>query len=183
MPALTCAALAMTSHSNAAVVVTFEQVGSDVVATWTGAIGPGSFGNDLGFLGSYADDNGLFSVFDVVDAFTGGASVSTKLSGIITMTSGSIRSFGFVGDAFYVTGEDDDMANLTVVDFTGTASTMVFRDQTLASIGAASFNNTLAWTSSAGGSNTVSYTTIIPEPSTAIMGLIGVGLGLARRRR
>ena len=46
-------------------------------------------------------------------------------------------------------------------------------------IGAASFNNTLAWTSSAGGTNTISYTTCIPEPSsTALLGLGALGITL-----
>jgi hypothetical protein len=71
----------------------------------------------------------------------------------------------------------------SIYDFDTLGVTQTFGGQTLADIGASSFNNTLAWTSSAGGTNTISYTTVIPEPSsTALLGLGALALVIRRRR-
>jgi len=64
---------------------------------------------------------------------------------------------------------------------------MTWTNQKLADIGADAFDNTLAWTSSAGGTNTISYTTVVspvPEPSSALSlgALLGFGLLIRTRR-
>lgn len=62
---------------------------------------------------------------------------------------------------------------------------MTFADTTLAAMGAANYDNTLAFTGtgSVGGSREIRFTTApVPEPATGLLGLLAVG-GLAFRRR
>ena len=189
LPALSCAALAMTSQSKAAVIVTFEQVGADVVTTWSGSLDPGLFagdGNLTHFDRSQSTFRGLrgVTVPDTVDLWTSGLDTFTTLNedGRIGIVGGSYGSFGFIGTNFYLSGSDNDVADTAIIDFTSSHSTLTYVGQYLADIGAASFNNTLAWTSFAGGTNTVSYTTI-PEPSAFVLGGLGVAGLILRRRR
>jgi len=167
----------MTSHSQAAVIVTFDQVGNDVVATWSGTLHVGAPVYTALFNWDYfaAGFNELIalSVLEYgmsVDGIVG----STSLSGLI---SGHTGDLGFSGSIFYLpTGSSE------FVDFDVLSVSQTFGNQTLVGIGASAFDNTLAWTSGAGGTNTISYTTV-PEPSsTALIGLGALALVVRRRR-
>jgi len=173
----------MTSHSQAAVTVYFEQVDADVVATWTGLIDAGNWMDDyVAPLGIAAEANRFYGVSGAIDRFKGGTANPTDLDGVADSITGSA---GFIGGLFMVEGISGDGApGSPIYNFDTLGVTQTFADDTLANIGAASFNNTLAWTSSEGGTNTISYTTVaVPEPSTTAL-IISLGaLALAVRRR
>jgi len=169
----------MTSHSQAAVLVTFEQVGDDVVATWTGTLDPGSWAeDDAGGNFSVARDASFGGVNGAVEIYDGGSFVDLGLSGTIDSFTGTVL---IGGSAFYFGGVADATdPGISVIDFSSFNITQTFADDTLAAIGASSFDNTVAWTSSAG--DTISFTTV-PEPSsTALMGLGALALMVRRRR-
>jgi len=183
LPVLSYAALAMTSHSQAAVIVTFAQVGDDVVATWSGSIDAGDWLTDNNFDPSVseASSTSFTAVYGPNDIYGQGKTNSTGLTGSI---DGFTGSGGFVDGAFSVAGVVDGMAPASSIhNFDTLGVTQTFHNVSLAGIGAASFNNTLAWTSSALGTNTISYTTVVPEPSSTAL-IISLGaLALAVRRR
>lgn len=176
--------------AQAAVTVTFEQVGPNVVATWAGSLNPGTFLGDGIFAVQRLDSNVRHLYVNDIgtgDVWTGGTAEDRgPFGGVMTSyTSGAPGggSFGFDNTDFYFGGLDNDIADQTVITFDGGAYTMVWANKTLISLGADSFNNTLAWTSAAGGTNTISYTTVpVPEPSAALLAACGA-LGLLRRRR
>jgi hypothetical protein len=180
LPVLSCAALAMTSHSQAAVLVTFEQVGDDVVATWTGSLDAGVLQTQVPFNGILgAAQRSLYALSGSNDFYLNGLAHASSLSGSITSYTGSA---GFVTAGIYFSGVEKVVPGSSIYDFDTLGVTQTFGDQTLADIGAASFDDTLAWTSSAQGTNTISYTTI-PEPSsTALLGLGALALAVRRRR-
>jgi MYXO-CTERM domain-containing protein len=185
LAALACATLALNPRSNAAVTVTFNQVGANVVATWNGSLAPGNFHNDYDIFSTFqlGEQQKLYALtFGGSDQWSLGTPTSTSLNSSPNSSTGG--SYGFDLQYFYFPGIKNALADSSVVDFgTGSAYTMTWSGTTLSSIGAASFNNTLAWTSSAGGSNTVSFTTVpVPEPSAALLGVLGA-IGLAAHRR
>jgi hypothetical protein len=186
---LSAATMAFTSQSNAAVTVTFEQVGSDVVATWNGSFNPGNFAEDQITVGAYyiGSDSELLAVSNAntdYDIWTGGTfSITTLSASPTSMTPIANTLFGFEFGDFLFNGINNDTADSAIVDFgDGSTYTMTWVGQTLSAIGAENFNNTLAWTSSAGGTNTISYNTI-PEPSVLFLGVLGCFGFLVRRHR
>jgi hypothetical protein len=184
LPVLSCAALAMTSHNQAAILVTFEQVGDDVVATWTGSIdggvwsGYGQFSSNP--TGYRVNNNALYGVTGGNDYFDGGSVINLGLIGTITSYTGS---GGFSGDTLYMNRAEGAMKPVSsVYDMSALNISQTFGNQTLDAIGADSFDATLAWTSSVAGTNTISFTTV-PEPSsTALVGLGALALAVRRRR-
>ncbi len=200
LAALTLGSLAFSSHGKAAVIVSFEQVGSNVVATWRGDITLAPFtasdetsrlllNSNLTTFGSSQSLVRTPHPNNPGDYFVGGtATVTTLVSQPTAATNLTIygpgqpfpTGFGFSGNVFLLpdfAGSPSSFFNF------GTGSTwfMSWANTTLSAIGAASFNNTLAWTSSLGGSNTVSYTTV-PEPGSVLLGVLG-SASLLRRRR
>lgn len=200
LAAITCGTLALSSHGKAAVVVKFQQVGEDVVAVWNGDIQLGAYSasdvNTWSFVNSQrtvlGGDESLAATGhpnNPGDFFVGGVATVTSLLAIPFSGAGFDNvgpnfpfpvGFGFVGNTFMLPNFPGDP--IPYFDFgSGSNYTMKWSGETLSSIGAASFNNTLAWTSSAGGTNTISYTTV-PETSTLALGMLG-GVCLLRRRR
>ena len=183
--ALSCALLALTSQSNAAVTVTFSQVGANVVATWNGTITPGSFAGDGIYSGADFYGGGLLLFVNATnveefDFWDSGVATATLLNTAPSAATGGI--YGYGGASFYFNAISNSIEDNPSVDFgTGSTYTMTWAGQTLAGIGASSFNNTLAWTASTGGTNTISFTTV-PEPSASLLGLLGA-VGLVSRRR
>jgi len=176
LPALSCAALAMTSQSKAAVTVTFEQRGDDVHATWSGSLDPGQLDGTFQYDFVEASGDILTNSVGVIDIYQFGASTRTTLDGTITLIQGTISSFGYLFNNFVI---EPGVA----VDFSMSNSVMIFGGQTLTGIGAADFDNTLAWTSSVGGATNSIYYTTIPEPSSSVLGALAAGLALLLRRR
>jgi len=115
-----------------------------------------------------------------IEMYENGEASDTGISGNITSSSGSA---GFSNNNFFIGGVDDNMEpNSSIYNFDDLNVSQTFGNQNLADIGAASFDDTLAWTSSAQGTNTISFTTI-PEPSsTALLGLGALALIVRRRR-
>jgi len=180
LPALCCAALAMTSQSKAAIIVTFEQRGNDVHATWTGALDLGTPRISVTMNEPFAAVSGSVMLYkhDAGETWRwpGSGSEVTTLSGNITQVNSVSTAVGFDTVGFYNFGG-------RFIDYgTGGAAVMIFANQTLFDIGADAFSNTLAWTSDEGGTNTISYTTI-PEPSSSALVAIAAGLALLLRRR
>jgi hypothetical protein len=200
LAAFACGTLALSSRGNAAVIISFEQVGPDVVATWRGDITLGPYSASDGTAWSLASSSlttlgpsrslmlrghpnnpgdffvgGVATVTTLASQPTGGTNLSNIGPGVPFPTG-----FGFTGDTFQLPNFPGSPSSY--FDF-GSGSTyfMNWQNSTLSGIGAASFLNTLAWTSSAGGTNTVSYTTV-PEPGSALLGVVG-GICLLRRRR
>jgi len=177
----------MTSHSQAAVIVYFEQVGANVVATWTGSIDVGTWATDFTMdwsvvPGASASPDALFGLSGGIEAYAGGMSSATGLDGSIGAFSGSA---GYSDDTFYIGGSENNLGpGSSIYNFNTLGVTQTFINVSLVAIGAASFNNTLAWTSSAVGTNTISYTTgAVPEPSsTALIGIGALALAVRRRR-
>jgi hypothetical protein len=180
--------LLLSSASQAAVIVTFDQVGPNVVATWAGSFDPGTWSTDLtssgfslgGSSNSLYGDQPFGGGFDL---WVFGTASSTTLNSAPNSAIAPVGgSWGFNNNSFYFPAVDNNSEDRGTVDFgSGGSYTMTWSNKTLAGIGAASFNNTLAWTSGAGGTNTISFTTV-PEPSAALFGTFSV-LGLLLRRR
>ena len=170
----------MTSHSQAAVNVSFAQNGDDVVATWTGLIDLGDWDSDRNAGNASRSDDGIFYGIDgIIEFYDGGTAASIPgFSGNIDEFTGSA---GFLDVEFAIGGLDDNKApSSSIYNFDTLGVTQTFKDDTLADIGADSFDNTLAWTSSAGGE--IRFTTV-PEPSSTAL-IISLGaLALAVRRR
>lgn len=183
LPILSCVVLALNSQSQAQVNVEFSQVGSDVIATWTGSLDAGNWLQDQVYTDQiFAGNQNLFNNDGPTEVYTGGAATSTSLNNTGTLISQSGVSFGFSTFIFFFTGVDDNLAPASsIYNFNYQQQ---FAGTTLAELGADNFNNTLAWTSSAGGNNTISYSTAgVPEPSsTALIGLGLISL-IAHRRR
>ena len=201
LAAITCGTLALSSHGKAAVVVKFQQVGEDVVATWNGDIHLGAYSASdsttwtlvnaqIGVLGADESLAALGHPGNPGDFFVGGAATATSLLSIPFDVPGGIAGigpglpfptgFGFVGDTFMLPNFPGDP--VPYFDFgSGSNYTMKWSGRTLSEIGADSFDNTLAWTSSVSVTSTISYTTV-PETSTLALGMLG-GACLLRRRR
>ena len=160
LPALGCAALAITSQSRAAVVVTFEQVGNDVTATWSGSLNFGEailenspFSPSTGFGGTklYRDKRDGNSGLQF---YNGNASGTGLVDGTsLDLTGGNFDALGFVGDEFYF--------SLSGNEFSFAGAVMTFSGTTLAALNADEFDGTLAWTADDGPNDTISFTTLV----------------------
>jgi len=173
----------MTSHSQAAVTVSFNQVGNDVVATWSGSFDAGTWFEDfISVSFSTASPSSMMGLEgSAVESYSDGS--DTLLLGFGGTITSYVGSAGWYDGYFNMAGSDNNLAPVsTVYDFDVINVSQTFGNQTLADIGATSFNNTLAWTSSAGGTNTISYTTVPELSSTALIGLGALALAVRRRR-
>ncbi len=174
LSALLGAFLITVSHSTAGVVVTFAQDGNDVTASWSGSLDPGQPAAEYFNLApslTYSGSTTLYSAGGYIfyDAWNGGNANSTALRPSIGISS---TYWGFNGANFYFPGSGlyaipadpiyrPDGSYPAIVDFgDGSAYVMRFSNTNLAAMGADAFNNTLAWTSSAGEDNTVVYMTV-----------------------
>ena len=198
-------AFVTTSTSQANVIVYWEEVtnGSqtDVVATWTGSLDPGSSVStnmSMSAAAFYVDNNRLLATKPGSGhIWAGGAGADSGLTPLTInhtptdfdlLVSPSL-TFGLFEDKFYYdSGSVVGNPASTTINFDSTLHSMTFRNTDLSSMGAAGFSNTLAWTSSSG--DTISYTTgspstvsAIPEPSSGlVLGFLLLS-GLIHRRR
>ena len=186
-------------------IVYWEEVANgaqtDVVATWTGSMTPGTFEYDNARTTptpfTYTDDESLAGFSNAHDVWSGGTHAS-GLGLLLEIQNYSFEeyaalvspdiTFGFGGGLFYYAGAEDKTANNTTINFDDTIHSMTFPNRTLTDMNANSFSDTLAWTSSSG--DTISYTSgspspvsAIPEPSSGlVLGFLLLS-GLIHRRR
>ncbi|MFN0080844.1 MAG: hypothetical protein ACKVY0_30620 [Prosthecobacter sp.] len=182
-----------TNAAEAAAILTFKQEGSDVTATWSGTFQlPGSFTNSYQDGSSYVIMNsysarlmlGNGAAYTPVYADGVGTSFTSTLANqsgyaAITGSSPATGHFGFEGGRLYW-GSGALAGTLLSPD-----SKLTLYNKTLAQVGAASFNNFLAFEGSANvaGNQQIFFETV-PEPSVASFGLLGLsGILLQRRRK
>lgn len=187
------AILGLITSSQAVVTVLWEQDGANVTATWSGTL------NIVNSTDTTRDDGNDFSVgaADALLIRVSGAglgaytnSFAGRPTDILTFDVGgaagsSPLSFGF--NDFIISWNDahisgGSVGNVTELTFVANRDIITFANTDLASIGANSFNNTLAWTSDAATNNTISYTTV-PEPSSLLLTSLGSLALLVRRKR
>jgi hypothetical protein len=180
-----CTLLGMAA-SKAAVTLTFAQAGGDVVATWSGSYDlPGGSYNSLlpGF--AYLTSNAILA------SPTMGIGRVSSGAGTPTFSYPSTVTGSYTGTIF---GFDSAGSLVFPVGTTGLYSptgTMTFAGSTLASLGVASFNNTLAFTGNdnVAGSQQIFVTTTgggpsaVPEPAGAATALVCCVSGLLIRTR
>lgn len=165
------------ASAKAGVIVTFQEIAGNVIATTSGSIelpptAELNFSGD--FLGGAPDR--LYWLSGNTSRFDGGTFASTSL--ITPPTTGSGSSFGFGGPYIYF----DESVPLGSVY--SPLTTWTWDSADLASIGLGSLSQTPAvvYTSSTGG--TVSFaTTAVPEPASFLMVAGFGGLAMLRRRR
>lgn len=179
--ALAFAALfACLAPSHAGVVVTFRQIGSDVVASTSGSITtPGGLNAGIASEETYSANpfsllylNGNFkAVFFFATNFQSG------LSGAPDTASGD--HFGYNGADLYVA----DHVNVNSEYSPNT--TWTWTNRTLAGIGLGSLSSTpqVVWAGNWGGAgNTISFAAI-PEPRGGLLLVGSLACGILRRRR
>jgi len=189
-----CVFLLGASACPGAATVYFDQVGNDVVVTWTGTLDVSvGFQHELGV----GTDNFSSEMDFVVSRSTTFPYMIDWYSGAYTTTSLAYWTFwqvhpDVVGDPIYFGFFDNTfhMVSLvggpdySVIDFDAGDYRAISTNTIISAIGAGSFNNTLAWTSASG--DTVRFTTgspPIPEPSSLVLfGLGVVGAALRRSR-
>lgn len=189
LAAATCMLLGVNS-SEAAVTLTFQQVGTNVTATWSGTyLSPANApftSVNFGTVSSF----GLNS--SNVSEIVGGGGAASLYSNAGTLESGLLTKavvFGLYAGSVFGFGNSGQWLVLpqstpasTLVSPNGV---MTFLNQTLAGMEVANFNNTLVFTGtgSVDGSREIRLTTAaVPEPTSALLGSLAA-LALLRRRR
>ncbi len=180
----TCALLGM-GVSQAAVMLSFAQVGNNVTATWSGDYDvPASSQIPTSY------DNGMDFGPKIAAATAGGAYAWIENVGTTFTTSLSSRSIndGYIGTDFGFDGTYNTTYLLipagTSAGILSVSGTMTIPNTTLAEMGATSFNNTLAWrgTDSVNGSRDIVFSTV-PEPSSTLMlGMFATAALFTRKR-
>lgn len=180
LAAATCMLLGVNS-SEAAVILTFQQVGNDVTASWSGAyLLPTADFSDLGGSDSGVSPDVAVGFSDASSdvSFGAGVPVSSSLSPVLADL--------YIGDSF-------GFAQTTLffpVGATGEYSptgTFTFFNRTLSELGAGSFDNFVAFVGigNVGGDREIRFNTVsIPEPSSIfLIGLGSVALVFRRKTR
>jgi hypothetical protein len=174
------ALFACLTPSHAGVVVTFRQIGSDVVASTSGSITtPGGLNAGIATEETYSANpfsllylNGNFkAVFFFATNFQSG------LSGAPNTASGD--HFGYNGTDLYVA----DHVNVNSEYSPNT--TWTWTNRTLAGIGLGSLSSTpqVVWAGNWGGAgNTISFAAI-PEPCSGLLLVGSLACGILRRKR
>jgi MprA protease rhombosortase-interaction domain-containing protein len=174
-------ALISTTAANAAVVLTFQQVGSDVTATWSGTYSlPDTSTPDTTDTGggeATVRPGGAFGLGTGMTVFIVLLDVGTTYASSLVETTGTYvgQAFGFADDALTAPqGASGDYSPVGTMTFAGT---------TLSALGASAFDDFLAFQGDGGtgGSRDILFKTV-PEPSAVLLALAGM-LGFMRRRR
>lgn len=178
LAAATCMLLGVNS-SEAAVILTFQQVGNDVTASWSGSYLLPS--TAFSASGSPAAEITSTSVVAISGStFNVSSQAGSAVSSSLTLISADL----YVGDTFGFT----QSTLFLPIDATGEFSptgTFTFLNRTLSELGAGSFDNFVAFvgTGNVGGDREIRFNTVsIPEPSSIF--LIGLGtVALVFRRK
>lgn len=199
---LTCISAILTlspvfvEDTEAAVIVYWEQDGSDVTATWTGTLDTPILTDTTTtnlFAENIASSNRLSHLSDAPGAShygeLAGAGPSIIINTVIQgSTVGSNPGFGFAGNSLYwsdVHISQGSVGNVTQVRFNPSRDVIRFSNQTLSGMFANNFSDTLAWTVDDTG-DTIRYTTgpvVTPEPSgVLLLGLGGLSAVFRRSR-
>ena len=170
---------------DAALLIEFSQNGSDVVAVTSGTLevfGASSMAS-TGDLSGGADnlfglDNGLINVV------TGGMAATSGL--IASPTDFNGDSFGFDGVSVFF-GQDVDVENElgtggVLINVLEPETTFIWENTTLAAIGLGALSNTPEIVYTAGTGDTISFVSVVPEPSSIMMLALGA-LGFTLRRK
>lgn len=180
LAAAACTLLGM-SASEAAVTLTFAQVGPNVVATWSGTYSLPTHVGDVN-MGSSAFVGGTSAVTEDGTYHWSAQDGTSHLSSFVGIANASSRtgpSFGFhLGRVLFPVG-----AGGTTISPT---ASMTFNDWTLSELGANAYHNFLAYEGSnnIGESSKIYYNTAaVPEPSTAFLSVLGVLAICSARRR
>lgn len=184
---MSCVAIGMSNQSMATVVVLFEEIdlgggATDVKATWTGQL---ELGDEVGNRAQastllYADQRGIAALTTGVtySIYVGGSTNTGLTYGTGAFTSTGDLSLGFYDSEVYYDGDV-----VAEIDFDVNPYSVTILGESLASLNAESFNDTLAYTMRSG--DTISYTTVssVPEPSSTFLVSLGaIGCVLRRRR-
>lgn len=164
--------------SEAAVTLTFAEVGANVTATWSGIFDIPSFDRT---------EHAANTAFAGSGSTFGLASGNYNISGFagtgVPFPSFQIKSGTYSGETFGFNGVFINYPASVSPGLYSPTGTMTFTNTTLAAMGAAGFNNTLAWTGfgNTAGSREI-YFHSVPEPSAALFVVLGA-FGVMRRKR
>lgn len=188
--ALALAALAVSPGlSQAAVTITFDEVGGDVVATYSGSIDLASLtssnGDSLTAVHDYDGDAAYFRNYGTTGSttitlgfatFTASPSFVTGAGGARQVASSHTgQDFGLVSGG----GFEQIILPSGYVSESSISGTMTFAGTDIATLGLNPGSHLWTWTSGA-ASDSANFI-VVPEPSVA--GLAGLGLSALLRRR
>jgi hypothetical protein len=179
MALIVAATLAVTESGHAGVVITFSQVGNNVVATTSGTIRIPSSASSVIVSGKevYGGGWGLYMIDGSFGQSDGGAGTLHTVGISVNPSGASGSEFGFYRGFLYWSGA---VPNETFAPVT----TWVWSSHTLSSIGlgALATSPTTVWSGNYGSGNTVSFAAI-PEASAAVFCLASLSVLSLRRRR
>ena len=175
-------ALLLGATAQAALIITIEEVGSNVVATASGTLnladlttpGGGNFPNGaispvngwlIGGIGSYDTYNGA----------TGGSAFGTGNPLLGDVSTGDV--FGLYGDS------DQIVTSTTYVSGTQIDGTVTWNNKTFASLGIDETSFTMTW-GTGPTADSLTVNAAVPEPATALLfGIGGIGAFIVRRNK
>lgn len=179
---ITLFGVAIIGNAQAAISIILTEVGSDVVATYSGTVNI----TDLGFPGS----GSISSYIDSGDASIAMGSSASAAPYTVAFTSkpanfgtslGFASASSFSGDGFDISSSFNYLAvPAGYVSNTFLSGSATWAGQTFASLALTPGSYTWTWGS---GPNADSATLQIPEPSSAVFAGIASGAFLLRRRR
>jgi len=194
---LSIISLSFFQASQAAVIVEFKQEDRDNVRmSWSGTL---SLSGVNGTFVVAFTQGGLGSAWNYNrNGSDGGDDLRALEVGVAVDLVGVLRSdlnsanqnaaFGFAGNAIYWDASVLSMGSITSpteLSF-DPALNYIIVPGTLSGLGADSFSNSLAWTANITGDEvryTSNLTPVVPETSSSLLGLMGLGAVALRRRR
>ena len=175
------AAFLLGATAQAALVITIEEVGNDVVATASGTLNMADLtatGGNITLNSGYMSPS-FGCVFtgsgtcNYYTGATGGALLGT--GGFLEGNSATGNAFGLIYDAGYIAVSDSYISGAQI---DGTAT---WNNQTFATLGIDETSFTMTW-GSGDTADSMTVNAAVPEPATASMMALVAGLGFLIRR-